>query len=223
MLVAARDEADRLSATLAAVREAFPRAAVWVADDGSTDATAQLARAAGARVVRSERHLGKGGAVTLAAREALREAEPGAIAVLCDADLGDSAGALAPLADAVASGHADLAVAAFRTRLGGGFGVALGFARWAVRRRCGVELRAPLSGQRALAASTLAGLLPFARGYGMELGMTIDALLGGRRVLEVELELTHRASRRTPAGFLHRARQLLDCARAYAARGGSAA
>ncbi len=72
MIVAAYNEAPRIEATLAALAAAFPGAPVWVADDGSTDATAQLARRAGARVVRSERMIGKGGAATLAAREALQ-------------------------------------------------------------------------------------------------------------------------------------------------------
>jgi hypothetical protein len=61
-------------------------------------------------------------------------------------------------------------------------------------------------------------VLPFAGGFGMEVGMTIDAVRAGHRVLEVALDLTHRATGRTPAGFAHRARQLVDFARAYAAR-----
>jgi hypothetical protein len=61
-------------------------------------------------------------------------------------------------------------------------------------------------------------VLPFARGYGMELGMTIDAVRAGHRVVELELELTHRASGGTLAGFLHRARQLLDFVRVYLSR-----
>jgi hypothetical protein len=102
--------------------------------------------------------------------------------------------------------------------VGGGFGFALGFARWAIRRRCGARTRAPISGQRALTRGALEDVLPFAHGFGMEIGMTIDAVRCGRRVKEVELELTHRASGRTPAGFLHRARQLVDFLRVYIAR-----
>jgi hypothetical protein len=96
--------------------------------------------------------------------------------------------------------------------------LAVTFARWAIRRRCGLRTRAPLSGQRALRARVLADVLPFADGFGMEVGMTIDAVRAGYRVLEVELDLTHRATGRTPAGFLHRARQLRDVMRAYRAR-----
>jgi glycosyltransferase involved in cell wall biosynthesis len=223
VLVAAYNEADRIAATLAALATAFPAAEVWVADDGSDDATAEIAREGGAEVVRSERVIGKGGAVTLAARAALERLDPAAAAggrvfVLCDGDLADSAARLGPLAEAVRAGEADLAVAVFARRVGGGVGLALGFARWAIRRRCGLDASGPISGQRALAERTLRDVLPFAAGFGMEIGMTIDAVRAGHRVLEVELDLSHRASGRTPAGFAHRARQLVDFVRVYLAR-----
>jgi hypothetical protein len=64
----------------------------------------------------------------------------------------------------------------------------------------------------------LADVLPFAPGFGMELGMTIDAVRAGYRVIEIELELAHRASGRTLAGFAHRGRQLVDFVRVYLAR-----
>jgi glycosyltransferase involved in cell wall biosynthesis len=217
VVVAAYNEADRIAVTLASLARAFPGAPLWVADDGSTDGTAAIAEAAGAHVVRSERMLGKGGAVTLAARAALAssELEGDPVALLCDGDLGDSAERLGSLVQAVRAGEADVMVAAFARRVGGGLGVALGFAHWAIRKRCGLELRAPISGQRALRASTLARVLPFAHGFGMEIGMTIDAARMGARVAEVDLDLHHRASGRTLGGFVHRGRQLLDFARVY--------
>ncbi len=220
VLVAAYDEAERLGATLGALAEAFPGSALWVADDGSRDATGEIARTAGARVVRLERMVGKGEAMTLAAREALAAHPPGegGVFVLCDGDLGASAGRLGPLAQAVASGQGELAVAVFSRRTGGGLGVTVGFARWAIRRGCGVCARAPISGQRALSREALAGVLPLAHGYGMEVGMTIDAVRAGRRLVELELDLSHRATGRSLGGFLHRSGQLLDIARAYAAR-----
>lgn len=220
IIVTARDEADRLGATLHALAAAFPGVPVWVSDDGSTDATATIARAAGAHVVRNERPQGKGGAATRAAYAALAELVPDADAVvlLCDADLGASAAALTGLLAPLARDEADLAVAVFARRVGGGFGVALGFARWAVRRRTGLRLRAPISGQRALRVRTLAQVLPFAPRFGMELGMTIDAVRCGERVVEVALELEHRAGGRTLAGFRHRALQLGDFLRVYLGR-----
>jgi glycosyltransferase involved in cell wall biosynthesis len=225
VLVTARNEGERIGATLAALASALPDAPLFLADDGSTDATAEIALRAGARVVRPARALGKGGAATLAAREALREArayggDRGAesIVLLCDGDLGESAARVAPLVEAVRSGQADLAVAVFERRLGGGLGLAVAFARWAIRRRCGLRLSAPISGQRALRARVLSDVLPFAAGFGMELGMTIDAARAGHRVIEVELDVSHRATGRTPAGFAHRGRQLRDFVRAYRSR-----
>ena len=225
VIVTAYNEADLIGATLDALARAFPAGHVLLADDGSTDATVSVATERGAHAVSTAQMLGKGEAATLAAREALSNAkargdgERRPVFVLCDGDLGESAGELARLARAVALGEADVAVAAFSRRVGGGFGFALGFARWAIRRRCGLQTGAPISGQRALSERALLDVLPFAHGFGMEVGMTIDAVRAGHRVEEIELDLAHRASGRTIAGFLHRARQLIAFARVYVARG----
>lgn len=228
IIVTAYNEAERIEATLDALASAFPGARVLLADDGSTDATASIAAARGAQIVGLAQMRGKGQAATLAAQEALgraraEHAERDPVFLLCDGDLGTSAGRLSPLVDLVARGEAGVAVAAFSRRVGGGFGLALGFAHWAIRRGCGLDTSAPISGQRALSEAALADVLPFADGFGMEVGMTIDAVRRGHRLAEVELELEHRATGRTAAGFAHRARQLADVARAYRARGRLAA
>ena len=216
-LVAAHNEEERLGATLSALRATFPGARLIVADDGSTDRTPEIALEAGAELVRGERRLGKGGANTLAADQLLAGGTP-AVVLLCDGDLGASAAALAPLVTRVAEGAAEIAVAVFARRVGGGFGLALGFARWAVEKRAGRVLQAPLSGQRALTPGALIAVLPFAPGFGMETAMDIDALRAGFAFEEMELELEHRATGRTAAGFFHRARQLADIARVYVSR-----
>jgi glycosyltransferase involved in cell wall biosynthesis len=218
VIVAARNEADRIADSVAALRGAFPGAAIWVADDASEDGTAEVAMSAGAQVVSRGRPHGKGANVTAAAEAALSDGDSPAIVLLCDGDLGDSAARLAPLVTAVEAGECDLAVAAFGTRVGGGFGLALGFAHWAIRRRCGFDAKAPISGQRAMRLETLRATLPFARGYGMELGMTVDAVRAGYRVGEYELDLSHRATGRSFSGFLHRGKQLVDFVRAYRIR-----
>ena len=220
VIVAARNEVDRIAATLDALGAAFPGAQLWVADDASDDGTAGVALGHRAQVVSRGRPHGKGANVTAAAEAAL-SAEPGAtaeLALVCDGDLGSSAAALEGLVETVARGDADLAVAAFSHRVGGGFGIALRFARWAIRSRCGYAATAPISGQRAMRAAVLRELLPFASGYGMEIGMTVDAVRAGLRVTEVELELEHRASGRTLTGFVHRGRQLRDFAHVWWAR-----
>ena len=211
MIVVARNEEQRLGATLAALRAEFPDADLVVADDASDDATPHIALQAGARLVRAPERCGKGGAATLAAREVRSPT-----VLLCDGDLGESARELRGLVSA----PGDLRVAVFTRRVGGGFGLAVGAGRRAIEAATGRRMEAPLSGQRAMGADALAAVLPFAPGFGMEVGMTIDALRAGLEVVEVELDLEHRATGRTARGFAHRGRQLRDIARAYISRRG---
>ena len=199
VLVAARDEEDRIGETVRALREAFPEAEVIVGDDGSRDETAAEAERAGAVVLRLERR-GKGQALSAAERAA----PPGRL-LLCDADL---AGDLRALLES----PADVAVAAFAEREGGGFGLAKGAGRVLVRWLGGFEAREPLSGQRALSERARAAAVPLAPGFGCDVRLTIDALRAGLSVEEVELPLRHRATGRTLGGFLHRGRQLAQIA-----------
>lgn len=209
VVVTARDEAERLGSTLEALARALPAARIVVADDGSRDATASLARAAGALVTSLGRPCGKGQAASAGCARAFELAGPDATYVLCDADLGPSAASIAVLLAPLLAGLADLTIAAPRERRpGDGLGIALAFARWSLRRTTGATLAAPISGQRALRGVILAKLLPFAPGFGMELAMTTAALRDGWRILEVPLALEHRRRGRGFAGFAHRARQL---------------
>jgi Glycosyl transferase family 2 len=197
VLVAARDEEERIGETVRALVRAFPDADVVVTDDGSRDGTAAVAEQAGARVIRLARR-GKGQALTLAEREL----GPGPL-LLCDADLD---GELGPLGDA----GPDLAVAAFEQREGGGFGIAKGLARALIRWRSGFDATEPLSGQRFLSQAAREACFPVAAGFGVETRMTIDAVRAGLAVEEVRLPLRHRATGRDVRGFVHRGRQLLD-------------
>jgi hypothetical protein len=197
VLVAARDEERSIERTVEDLRTAFPEAEILVADDGSRDGTAAAAERAGARVARLPR-LGKGQALTLGEREA----GPGPL-LLCDADL---EGDLSRLLE----NGADLAIAAFRQRQGGGFGVAKRAARELIRLCSGFEAREPLSGQRALSTAAREACFPLAPGFGCEVRMTVDAVRAGLAVQERELSLSHRPTRRDVRGFLHRGRQLLD-------------
>jgi Glycosyl transferase family 2 len=197
ILVAARDEEARVGGTIRELRRCFPTAEILVADDGSLDATAVVAEHEGARVVRLPRR-GKGQALTLAEREA----QPGRL-LLCDADL---RGDLGPLLDS----DADLTIAAFARRQGGGFGIAKRTAGALVSALCGRRVREPLSGQRLLTPVARRACFPVAAGFGVETRMTIDAVRAGVSVAEVEVDLEHRGTVRDLSGFLHRARQLRD-------------
>jgi glycosyltransferase involved in cell wall biosynthesis len=61
-IVAARNEVDRIGATVDALASAFPGASIWVADDASDDDTAGVALAHGAHIVSRGRPHGKGAA-----------------------------------------------------------------------------------------------------------------------------------------------------------------
>jgi hypothetical protein len=196
ILVAARDEEERIAETVAALRQAFPDTEVIVADDGSRDGTAERAEAAGATVLRLRRR-GKGQALSAAERAA----PPGPV-LLVDADV---RGDLKPLV-----GSQGVRVAAVAERRGGGFGIAKRAARELIRLRTGFAPCEPLSGQRSVSGRARAAVFPLAPSFGAETRMTIDALLAGERVEEVELPLEHRATGRDARGFLHRGRQLLD-------------
>ena len=219
-IVAARNEADRIGDTIEALRRAFPGGHIVVADDASTDRTSEVALTGGAEVVSRRRRHGKGGSMSAAAATvtSLGERREPRVLLLCDGDLGTSAHELRRLVAAVDAGRCDLAVAAFARRVGGGLGIALGFARWGIERRCGYRSRAAISGQRAMRAEVLRAVLPFAPGFGMEMAMTIDAIRRGFVVCEIELELEHRATGRGLSGFAHRARQLADFARVWWSR-----
>jgi len=185
---------------------------VVVVDDGSTDGTAGVAAAGGARVVRLPMGRGKGQAMEAGWRSV--EAE---IVLFLDADLEESAARLAPLVETVRAGRADLAIASFRAG-GGGLGLASGAARWGIRWLTGYEARAPLSGQRAVRRAMLERIAPLAPGFGVEVAMTVDALRAGFRVVEIPLTLHHRVTGRDLAGFRHRGRQLAAILRVLASR-----
>jgi Glycosyl transferase family 2 len=198
ILVAARDEEQSIAATVQGLRAALPDAEVLVGDDGSRDGTAATAEAAGAIVLRLPR-LGKGQALSAAERAA-----PPGVLLLCDADVSGNVARL------VEHGNGGVAIAAFETRMGGGFGIAKAMARWLVRFRTGLSQREPLSGQRLVSQRARAVVFPLAPGFGCEVRMTIDAAHAGLLVDEVVLPLSHRPTGRDVSGFLHRGRQLLD-------------
>ncbi|MGH9165612.1 MAG: glycosyltransferase, partial [Acidimicrobiales bacterium] len=204
-LVPAKDAVATIGATVAALRGLSGVDQVMVVDDGSTDATADAARAAGARVLRLPANLGKGGAVRAGV-----DATPEAVVyLLVDADVGATAGEAGVLLPPVLDGRADLVVAVLPSAGGrGGLGMVRRLAAAGIRRATGgnVDPQAPLSGQRAVRAELLRSL-PAADGFGLEAAMTIDAARAGARILEVPAPIEHRHTGRGPAGFRHRGLQ----------------
>ena len=214
VVVAARDEEAYLPATLDALLGLSSLSGIYVADDGSRDATSRVARAAGAEVVRLASPEGKGAALRAGILAARGRGPSQRALLLADADLGPSAAQLGSLLDALDEDH-PASVAVFPKGVAaGGFGLVKELSRRAIARRSGFAPLEPLSGQRALlpaALDTLPGLAP---GFGAEVGITLDLLSAGIRPLEVPLSLTHRATGKSLRGFAHRARQGLDVLRA---------
>jgi hypothetical protein len=205
-LVPARDERERIGATVAALLALPTMAEVVVVDDGSRDETRELARARGATVLENRLGAGKGGAL----ESALAEVRPADVYLLVDADVGESARATAVLIDLVLSGDADLAVAVLPRPPSGGFGLVRRSASGLIAATTGVTPRAPLSGQRAVTRACLWACRPLASGFGVDAAMTADALRLGFKLVEAPVAMEHRFTGRDLAGFRHRARQGAD-------------
>ncbi|ACQ78639.1 glycosyl transferase family 2 [Beutenbergia cavernae DSM 12333] len=222
VVIPAKDESQRIAATVRAAR-AIPHVdLVLVVDDGSEDDTQHVARAAGAVVVRHSHNRGKASAMeTGAAVVAMRDVEggPPRLLLFIDADLGETAVNTAPLVPPVLAGRADLSVAVLPRQPGaGGRGIVTGLARRAIQRASGWSPKQPLSGQRCLTREAFEAATPLARGWGVETGMTLDLLAQGFRIVEVPCDLRHRPSGNDLAGQMHRAAQYRDIAYAIGMR-----
>jgi glycosyltransferase involved in cell wall biosynthesis len=224
VIIPARDEADRIGATVAGAAALPGVDLVLVVDDGSRDATAAVAGQAGATVVRHECSRGKAAAMETGAEAVhfleLRErASVRRHLLFLDADLGQTARDAGPLTEPVRGGEADMTIAVFSNRVRlAGHGLVVGLSGSGIERATGWRPAQPLNGQRCLTRGAFEAARPLARGFGAETGLTIDLLRQGMRVREVEVPLAHRATGGDCRSQLHRARQFADVARALAAR-----
>lgn len=207
VLIPAHKEAERIGLTVQAALEVPGVTRAVVVDDGSEDETANLAEAAGAKVVRLVFNVGKGAALEAGASR-VSDAD---FVVLLDGDLAETAGEAAALLAPVLDGEADMSIAAFPRPAGkAGFGLVKRLARWGISRMGGgFDARSPLSGQRAMTAACFEAVRPFATGYGVEVALTIRALRRGFRLVEVPTTMAHAATGRDVKGFVHRGRQFV--------------
>ncbi len=222
VVIPAKDEAERIGATIRAARAIPLVDLIVVVDDGSEDNTRDVARAAGATVVRHSVNRGKASALeTGSSVVAMRDPEdaPPRAVLFLDADLGETAVECAPLIEPVLSGNVDMSVAYLPPQAGaGGRGIVTGYARRWIRRLTGWYPQQPLSGQRCLTREALTAAQPLASGWGVEVGMTIDLLVQGFTVQEIACKIYHRPSGDDLAGKMHRASQYRDVVRAVMAR-----
>ena len=228
VVIPAKDEVARIAATVHAAVGIPSVDLVVVVDDGSRDGTAQAARAAGADVTRHERNRGKGAAMQTGAAYVARHevalvgvdgASPRAL-LFVDADLGESAANTAALTLPVLAGEADMTIAVLppQRQAGGGLGLVINLARRGIEQATGWTPTQPLSGMRCLTREAFDAALPLAAGWGVEVGLTIDLLRKGLRVVEVPCDLHHRVTGRDLHSWLHRGAQYRDVWRALLAR-----
>jgi glycosyltransferase involved in cell wall biosynthesis len=158
VIVPAYNEARNVAAVVASVRAATPGFDVCVVDDGSTDATARVAAATGATVLRCALNLGIGGAVQagyLWAREHGYD-----VAIQIDGDGQHDPQYLGAAVDPIARGEADVVIGS-RFLASGGFRstamrrIGIRYLSWFLRARCGARVTDPTSGFRAAGRSAI--------------------------------------------------------------------
>ncbi|HXF64253.1 MAG TPA: glycosyltransferase family 2 protein [Caldilineaceae bacterium] len=205
VVIPAYNEAQTISAVLAALLPVGQVAQIIVVDDGSTDDTGHLARQTCAcdsrfRLVRQARNAGKARAMLAGAHLAEHE-----VVLFLDADLiGVKPDHIRSLAAPVAQGKVEMAIA----RFSGG------------RRQTDWSHRLTpfLSGQRCLRWSRFAGMPGFAEaGWSIEVGLTLHARRQGYAVAWVAWPgVTHRMrpeKRPGLAGYWSHLRMWADIAR----------
>ena len=195
-VVPAYNEVEALPATLGALHRAHPDIDVVVVDDGSRDATAAVAAAGGATVLRLPYNLGIGGALRAGFRWAIDEGYTRAIQF--DADGQHDPAGIASLLAALDAG-ADLVIGSRFAESTNTYEVgrirrrAMGLLRLAVRLVSGQTFTDTSSGFRGFSHRML---VEFSRSYPIDYLESTEALLlaaaGGFRIMEVPVPMHQR-------------------------------
>lgn len=180
VVMPAFNEAEVIAQVIGEVRETLPGVNVLVVNDGSTDATAAVARSAGARVIELPFNLGVGGAMRLGFRYAVENGIP--VAVQLDSDGQHNPADVPALVDKLMS--YDVVIGA--RFAGTGDYVVRGPRKWAMRflsdalsRALRTELTDTTSGFKAHGPRAIA---LYAQDFPAEyLGDTIESLVSGHR------------------------------------------
>ena len=191
VLVPCFNEETTVAQVIKDFRTALPEAEIVVCDNNSTDRTAEHARIAGATVY-SEHRRGKGFVVSRMFQEIDAD-----VYVIVDGDSTYPATAVRKLIAPIVEDKADMVVGSrlhqgsqsqfrFVNRVGNHF-----FA-YMFRLLFKSKLTDILSGYRAFNRAFIRNVPLFGGGFEVEAELTVKALLGGFRIIEIPVNLTHR-------------------------------
>ncbi|NLJ77796.1 MAG: glycosyltransferase family 2 protein [Tissierellia bacterium] len=200
------NEADTIKKTIDGLKNIELIDEILIVDDGSTDNTPEIIQQLGVPTIRIHSNCGKGYAMKLA----IENAKYDYIAFI-DGDLGFTSQQLTKLIKPVVSEEVDFTIAKFgvpKTR--GGFGLVKGLARMGVFAFTGKRMHTSLSGQRVYRREVVESIKYMPNNYGIEVAMTIQAIGNGYSFKEIPVDMEHRYSDRSLAGFRHRGRQFID-------------
>lgn len=166
---------------------------VIVVDDGSTDATGEIAEAAGAVVIRHEHNLGKGAALNTGFNE-VRKLSPHVVVIL-DADGQHQAQEIPEVVRPVLEGKADMAVGSrflgIRNRISPLRAFGMRALTAATNLSSGVPLSDSQTGFRAFSRESLADMNFWSHGFSVESEMQFLARELGLKIAEVPISVNY--------------------------------
>jgi len=207
VIIPAYNEEQFLEHTLYAIREGGWATELIVINDGSTDRTGEIAKKLADRYILFEVNKGKGAALKAGFERARYD-----IIVCLDADLGMTASEGRKLVEPLfQDAELDGVIGKLPVQKKRGFGIVRRRASALIYKATGVNIEAPLSGQRAFRKKWLPVIQEsIFLGYGVETVMTMKMLKHGAKIIEVDVNMKHRQIGKSFSGFVHRAKQWYD-------------
>ncbi len=191
IIIPAYNEAGKIKDTLENIKCIDEINEIIVVDDGSSDDTSKIASSVESEKLKLftlERNKGKGYALNYGLKIAMEKAD---IIGFLDGDLGNSSKEVKKLIDPILNNEADVIIAKFPpAKKKGGLGFVKGLAKESVLEMTGKELDATLSGQRLFKKEVLKRFDEIPFGYGVEVGMTIEAKESVLEMTGKELDAT---------------------------------
>ncbi|KPU28381.1 glycosyl transferase [Caloranaerobacter sp. TR13] len=199
------NEVDKIYNTVISVKKVPLINKIIVVDDGSNDGTIEKVKDLDIDIIVLDKNYGKGHAIKVAIQNLDFD-----YLVLLDGDLGFSAIEVSKLIYPVIENKADFTIAKFGNNKKGGIGLVKKLAKFGVYFFTGKMIKASLSGQRVYKKEVIKDISYIPNNYGIEVAMTISALNKGYKLLEIDVDMSHRETGRDLSGFIHRGKQFID-------------